>query len=121
MERQQIEDTLAQLQAQAAIQNLMLRAMLRLHPDPMALLQAWHAVRADAERATPVLPADARHSRWLADQMQCLAEDWTAELADLVALNDNPPGKPARTRPRQRRPSTPASTPGANADQRPAP
>lgn len=116
MERQQIEETLALLQAQCAVQNLMLRAMLRLQPDPIALLEAWHAVRADAERATSVLPVDARHSRWLADQMQCFAEDWTAELADLAAMHAPPARGDKQARPRQRRPATGASSRKANAD-----
>lgn len=85
MERQQIEETLALLQAQAAVQQLMLKTLLRMQPDPMAVLAAWRDVRGDAERSMPALPSDARHSRWLAEQMQCFAEDWTAELADVAA------------------------------------
>jgi hypothetical protein len=118
MERQQIEEMLALLQAQCAVQNLVLRAMLRLQPDPMALLEAWHAVRADAERATSVLPADARHSRWLADQMQCFVEDWTAELADLAATQAKPPRRAAQFRSRQRR--APARVPPPEADSGPS-
>ncbi|WP_159015659.1 hypothetical protein [Cognatiluteimonas profundi] len=120
MERQQIEETLALLQAQCAVQHLMLRAMLRLQPDPMALLEAWHAVRADAERATSVLPADARHSRWLADQMQCFVEDWTAELADVAAMNTEPARHAPQARPRQRRPPSRATRPKTNADRGPS-
>jgi hypothetical protein len=97
MERQQIEETLALLQAQAAAQQLILKALLRLQPDPLAVLERWHDVRAEAERSMPDLPSDARHSRWLAEQMQCFAEDWTAELADLAA-SATAPAKPARTR-----------------------
>jgi MoxR-like ATPase len=85
MERQQIEETLAMLQAQAAAQQLMLKTLLRLQPDPMTVLELWRGMRADAERSMLDLPSDARHSRWLAEQMQCFAEDWTAELADLAA------------------------------------
>jgi MoxR-like ATPase len=95
MERQQIEETLAMLQAQAAAQQLILKALLRLQPDPMAVLALWRDIRADAERSMPDLPSDARHSRWLAEQMQCFAEDWTAELADLAA-SAAAPTKPAR-------------------------
>ena len=85
MERQQIEETLAMLQAQAAVQQLMLKALLRLQPDPLAVLELWRDIRSAAECSMPDLPSDARHSRWLAEQMQCFAEDWTAELADLAA------------------------------------
>jgi MoxR-like ATPase len=95
MERQQIEETLAMLQAQAAAQQLILKALLRLQPDPMAVLELWRDIRTDAERSMPDLPSDARHSRWLAEQMQCFAEDWTAELADLAA-SATAPTKPAR-------------------------
>jgi len=97
MERQQIEETLAMLQAQAAAQQLILKALLRLQPDPMAVLELWRDIRADAERSMPDLPSDARHSRWLAEQMQCFAEDWTAELADLAA-SATAPAKPPRRR-----------------------
>ncbi len=97
MERQQIEETLAMLQAQAAAQQLILKALLRLQPDPMAVLELWHDIRTDAERTMPDLPSDARHSRWLAEPMECFAEDWTAELADLAATAPAP-AKPARAR-----------------------
>src|SRR6476646_6006159 len=112
MERQQIEETLAMLQAQAAAQQLILKALLRLQPDPMAALELWHDVRTDAERSMPDLPSDARHSRWLAEQMQCFAEDWTAELADLAA-SASAPAKPAR--PRAKRTSRRSSRPDATA------
>ena len=97
MERQQIEETLAMLQAQSAAQQLILKALLRLQPDPMAVLELWRDIRTDAERTMPDLPSDARHSRWLAEQMECFAEDWTAELADLAA-SATAPAKPARAR-----------------------
>lgn len=102
MERQQIEETLAMLQAQAAAQQLILKALLRLQPDPMAVLELWRDIRTDAERSMPDLPSDARHSRWLAEQMQCFAEDWTAELADLAA-SATAPMKPARPRSKRSR------------------
>jgi hypothetical protein len=97
MERQQIEETLAMLQAQAAVQQLILKALLRLQPDPMTVLELWHDIRTEAERSMPDLPSDARHSRWLAEQMQCFAEDWTAEMADLAA-SATAPAKSARAR-----------------------
>jgi hypothetical protein len=103
MECQQIEETLAMLQAQAAAQQLILKALLRLQPDPMAVLELWRDIRTDAERAMPDLPSDARHSRWLAEQMQCFAEDWTAELADLAA-SATTPTKPARPRSKRTQP-----------------
>jgi hypothetical protein len=97
MERQQIEETLAMLQAQTAVQQLILKALLRLQPDPMAVLDVWRNIRSEAQRCAPDLPSDARHSRWLAEQMQCFEEDWTAELADLAASTTRPP-KPATKR-----------------------
>jgi hypothetical protein len=65
------------------------------------VLERWREVRADVERSMPGLPSDARHSRWLAEQAQCFAEDWTAELADLAA-SATATSKPAR--PRAKRP-----------------
>ena len=108
MERQQIEENLAMLQAQTAVQQLMLKALLRLQPDPMAVLETWRDIRADAARTMPDLPPDARHSRWLAEQMQCFAEVWSAELADLVA-SATVASEPVR--PRSKRPSPGQSGP----------
>jgi len=102
MERQQIEETLAMLQAQAAVQQLILKALLRLQPDPMAALELWRDIRSEAQRCMPDLPSDARHSRWLAEQMQCFEEDWTAELADLAASAAQPDQPPP---PRSKRPA----------------
>jgi hypothetical protein len=107
MERQQVEETLAMLQAQGAVQQMVIRALLRMQPDPMALLAAWREVRGDGGQVASALPSDARHSRWLAEQMQCFAEDWTAELADLAtAAGDTPPPPSTdRTHPRTPRAS----------------
>ena len=111
MERQQLEETLAALQAQNAALQMVVKTLLRQHPDPLALLETWREIRADAEHLSPLVPSDVRHSRWVAEQMQCFAEDWTAELADLVttataidvpmnrpAPDHQPEGKPAPAR-----------------------
>jgi len=118
MERQQIEETLAMLQAQAAAQQLIIKALLRLQPDPMAVLELWRGIRTDSESSMPNLPSDARHSRWLAEQMQCFAEDWTAELADLAA-SATTPAKPPRSR--SKRPRSGHSDPAAHGQSPPAP
>jgi hypothetical protein len=106
MERQQVEETLAMLQAQGAVQQMMIRALLRMQPDPMALLAAWREVRGDGGQVASALPSDARHSRWLAEQMQCFAEDWTAELADLATAAGDAPPPPQADRAHPRSPRT---------------
>ncbi|MDB6163459.1 MAG: hypothetical protein JWL98_891 [Xanthomonadaceae bacterium] len=88
MERTQIEETLAMLQAQATVQHMVLRTLMRAMPNPSALLTAWREIRCDAAAAASLLPADARHSDWIAEQIESFAEEWTAEFADLaIAVN----------------------------------
>jgi hypothetical protein len=116
MERSQLEETLALLQAQCAVQNLVLKTLIHRDRDPLALLGAWREIRTDAATARSLLPADARHSRWLAEQIESFTEAWTAELADLAidatpqqALQqpvvDEQPAMPKRRPPPRRRKS----------------
>jgi hypothetical protein len=84
MERNQIEETLALLQAQCAVHHLVLKTLIRRDPDPLALLATWREIRNDAGITRSLLPADTRHSRWLAEQIESFAEEGTAELADLA-------------------------------------
>jgi len=77
-------EELAILQAQLAVQHMALRALVHSHPEPAALLHQWRKLRADRVAAAYTLPADARSSDWLSQQVQAFAEDWTAELVDVV-------------------------------------
>jgi hypothetical protein len=77
-------EELAIVQAQLAVQHMMLRALVHGHPEPAALLHQWRKLRADRVAAAYALPADARSSEWLSQHVQAFAEDWTAELVDVV-------------------------------------
>lgn len=77
-----LEELLAGLQAQLAVHHMALRTLVRTHPDPAAMLAAWRSIRADAVAAAYAVPPDLRHSDWLAEKTQALAEDWMAELVD---------------------------------------
>jgi len=92
---QQTEETLAALQAQLAVQQMALRALVRSHPDPTAVLAAWRESRADAVAASYALPPGARHSRWVAELMEAFAEHWTAELVDHAVASTPGGGTPA--------------------------
>ena len=78
-------DELAIVQAQVAVQHLVLQSLVHSHPQPDALLEQWRRLRADRVAQAYALPADARSSDWLSQHMQVFAEDWTAELVDAVA------------------------------------
>jgi hypothetical protein len=79
-----LREELAILQAQFAVQQMALRALVHTHPDPAALLHKWRGLRADRVAAAYALPADVRTSEWLSQYVQAFAEDWTAELVDAV-------------------------------------
>lgn len=79
-----IEEALCDLQAQACMQRVALRALARTHPDPQALLAAWRDALAEVSTCDPVAPPHARGSQYLAERFQAFAEDWTAELVDLL-------------------------------------
>ena len=80
-----LRDELAIIQAQVAVQNLVLQSLVHSHPQPDLLLQQWRRLRADRVAQSYALPADARSSDWLSQHMQVFAEDWTAELVDVIA------------------------------------
>ena len=99
-----LEEQLATLQAHVAIHRMALRALVRSHPEPEALLAAWREARADAVAAAYALPADVRQSAWLAELTHALAEDWTAELVDAALqtgqrVNGHPPAEAAGATP----------------------
>jgi hypothetical protein len=72
------------LQAQLAVQQMALRALVQSHPEPAALLRRWRELRADRVAAAYTLPAGIRDSEWLTQHVQAFAEDWTAELIDAL-------------------------------------
>ena len=78
-------EEVAFLQAQLAVQHLVLQSLAHSHPRPDLMLQHWRRLRADRVAAAYALPADARASDWLSQQIQVFAEDWTAELVDVIA------------------------------------
>lgn len=78
-------DELAILQAQVAVQHLLLQSMVHSHPRPDELLQQWRRLRADRVAEAYAVTADARSSDWLSQHIQVFAEDWTAELVDAIA------------------------------------
>jgi len=80
-----LRDELAIIQAQVAVQNVVLQSLVHSHPRPDVLLQQWRRLRADRVAQAYALPADARSSDWLSQHMQVFAEDWTAELVDVIA------------------------------------
>jgi hypothetical protein len=77
-------EEIAILQAQLAVQHMALRALVHSHPHPAELLQNWRRLRADTVAAAYTLPVDVRTSDWLSQHVQAFAEDWTAELVDVV-------------------------------------
>lgn len=78
-------DEFAILQAQVAVQQLLLQSLVQSHPQPDELLRQWRRLRADRVAGAYALPADARSSDWLSQHIQVFAEDWTAELVDVIA------------------------------------
>ncbi|MGV8944780.1 hypothetical protein [Thermomonas sp.] len=83
MERE-IEESICSIQAQLFAQNVMLRALVHTHPDPVELLAAWRAALTEAVTTNPAAPAHVRNSEYLADLVQTHTEDWTAELVELA-------------------------------------
>jgi len=88
-------DELAILKAQVVVQHMALRALAHSHPDPTAVLDAWRKLRADSVAAAYSLPVDVRTSAWLGEKVQAFAEDWTAELVDIVTCQPSQRGASA--------------------------
>jgi hypothetical protein len=88
---QNLREELAILKAQLAVQHMALRALAHCCPEPAALLDEWRKLRADTVAAAYALLPDARSSEWLTDHVQSFAEDWTAELVDIVTVRANNP------------------------------
>lgn len=78
------EEALCAMQAQLYAQRIALRAFARTHPDPPALLAAWREALIEASTCSPVIPAHARNSEYLVEQLRAFVEDWTAELVELA-------------------------------------
>jgi hypothetical protein len=81
-------EEVAILQAQLAVQQMALRALVHTHPNPAELLHQWRRLRADRVAAAYALPAGVRTSEWLSQYVQAYAEDWTAELVDAVTRQE---------------------------------
>ena len=89
------EEALCDVQAQLYALRIVVRAVMRTHPDPVALLSAWREALAEAATCNPVAPAGWRSSDYLAERMHASAEDWTAELVELaVPSADSAPLNP---------------------------
>jgi hypothetical protein len=86
---QNLRDEIAILKAQLAVQHMALRALAHSCPEPTTLLDEWRKLRADTVAAAYALLPDIRSSEWLTDHVQAFAEDWTAELVDIVTLRAN--------------------------------
>ena len=80
----ELEEKLCSVQAQLFAQRIALRALTSTHPDPAGLLQAWREALTEAATHSPVLPAHARNSDYLAEQVRVFSEDFTAELVELA-------------------------------------
>lgn len=78
------EESICSIQAQVYAQHVVLRALVRTHPDPVALLAAWREALTEAAGTHPAVPAHARDSDYLADQVRVYTEDWTAEMVELA-------------------------------------
>ena len=85
-----LREELAILQAQLAVQHMLLRALMHSHPKPGELLHQWRRLRADRVAAAYALPASVRTNEWLSQHVQTFAEDWTAELVDVVRRQEDP-------------------------------
>ena len=77
------EEAICSLQAQLHTQRVVLRALIATHPQPQRLLGAWREQLAEAAPSEPVA-ADPSRSDYLAEYCRLYAEDWSAELAELV-------------------------------------
>lgn len=92
------EEALCDVQAQLYALRIAARAIVRTHPDPVALLAAWQEARAEAATCRPVAPAAWRSSDYLSERLSAVAEDWTAELVELAVPGpDGSPEIPAPT------------------------
>jgi hypothetical protein len=79
-----LSDEVAILKAQLAVQQMLLRVLVHTHPNPAQVLDTWRRLRKDRSATASTLPADVRSSEWLSQHVQAFAEDWTAELVDVV-------------------------------------
>ncbi|UJB19167.1 MULTISPECIES: hypothetical protein [Lysobacter] len=87
------EEAISSLQAQVSVQHLVLLSVIKAHPQPAALLQEWHRVRADAIDCKSAIPSTSRHSELVRERCENFAEEWTAQLVD--AAVDSSTHKPA--------------------------
>ena len=76
------EEAIASLQAQVAIQHLVLLSLVRSHPDPPAVLAQWRSLLADAGERRSGLPSTGRRSELVGECCERFAEVWTAQLVD---------------------------------------
>lgn len=78
------EEAISSLQAQIAIQHLMLLSLVKTHPYPNQLLETWRSVLADCVECKSALPSTSRESDLVRERCEHFAEEWTAQLVDVA-------------------------------------
>jgi len=85
------EEALCDVQAQLHALRIVVRAIVRTHPNPVALVSAWRDALTEAATTNPVAPSGWRSSDYLTERMRACAEDWTAELVELAVPSPDLP------------------------------
>ena len=78
-------EALAAIRAQQAVHELALKALIKSHPQPGALLETWKVLRAEAVADAYAIPGH-RHNEALGEHFQSYAEAWTHELSQVCGL-----------------------------------
>ncbi|WP_363800088.1 hypothetical protein ABU614_08655 [Lysobacter firmicutimachus] len=78
------EETVSSLQAQIAVQHLVLLSLVKTHPYPNQLLEKWRAVLADSTECKSALPSTSRESDLVRERCDHFAEEWTVQLVDVA-------------------------------------
>lgn len=91
------DEALCDLQAQACVLRMALRALIRLNPDPEAALASLRDVLAESERHSPTAPSYARNSEHFADRYRAFVEDLLAEWVELAVPPNGDKAAPGAT------------------------
>lgn len=83
------EEMLSSLQAQVAMQHLMLLALVKAHPDPARVLAMWQSALADAVDCKSAVPSTCRHSDLIRERCADFSEQWTALLVDEAVVRSS--------------------------------
>jgi hypothetical protein len=83
------EEMLCSLQAQVAMQHLMLLALVKTHPDPDKVLAMWRTALADAVDCKSAVPSTCRHSDLVRERCADFSEQWTALLVEEAVLRSS--------------------------------